>query len=393
MKIAHRIDPLRPLAILLAFALFTPLAAGQGGGPAQLNGYRHLIFANSYQTVDAAGRHDDFVVLGNYDFLDERDVQINYFVYDARKNAKPGATPVRAPLLLPSRTGRPPGVLHIPRYDAQKSIRGTWRLDGSMLRIQIGTVYHDWALRDPAQNHFELAGPYTNAQDGSHVIEGLTYTSSFGYAYLADEARRAQPITRSELVPAYQGAMYALRQQGGTAQWVHLEEELHVSWYRSFEGGNVLGYVESDPKLNPPMLTFSYLLLNYAPYSKLLIYTDVGHDFNRDGVYNELGHSSQMFGIYEKGRVGRIVFIEYSYQTRGYPLLGVGHYYGVEEGKAERPLRLTAGAPLPHAEEVRRRTRAQPPSSSYPPLPRPRVWAPPPPYPEAPPYVPPPPPG
>jgi hypothetical protein len=316
------------------------LAALQEPAPearqALLDGCKHLIFAQTYRVTDRDGRPDELVLLGHYDFVNEREVMLNFWSFDGRKNTRPGTTDVQHPRMMsePGKENAMPGMIHVPGYTGFEQVKGTWTNDGREVRIRIGDALHRWTLQDREDRSYVLAGSFVNARDGTNTIDGLGYSNGCGYAYLADEVRLQKRITRDDLFPVYKGEFYTRKEEGQyLLRWTNEATSLSVRAFKTIGdgGGDVLGFVRMDTKMNPPMATHSTLLLNEFPYSSQLLALNHGHDFNRNGVFDELGHTVEMFGVVEKGKVQRMVFIEYSFQNSGRPLLGVGRYFVPKE--------------------------------------------------------------
>lgn len=290
-------------------------------------GRKHLLFALVYRTGTAADSRVDFVVLGHYDFLAGRAARLGYFFYDTRQNLRPTDTTVRHPRLTPDAVARP-GPIQIPTYSTTGRSDGTWSLDDGVLRVHIGKVIHEWVPHDADAQCLVPRGPFVNAADGSHTINAWTYSDVRGYGYLTDHFTLPRKLGRDDLLPDYKGEYYTLLVQKGKApQWAHKTTELHVRRYESAGGGDVLGFVTMSRWVATPTVVFSTLLLNYAPYSSLLAYHNGGHDFNHNGVFDEPGHTTQLFGVFDGSRVKAFVFAEYSYQDAGQPLLSVGRYF------------------------------------------------------------------
>jgi len=337
------------MTALLGAALVAGLALVPGPGAAQgpqgrgLIG-RHLIFACTYRTTDARGTSNDYVLLGHYDFLNETDVKLTYFSYDARKNLAPGTTrkqhtPMNAPY---ARGAVDPGFIHIPSYAASEKFTGTWRRHRDALQVRIGGVVHQWRLQDRDSEFFVMTEPYVDAQSGAPIIEGLTYSNGRGYAYLADSVTDQHRITRRQLLDNYKGETYALTGTNRDRRWAQIETGLSTYTLRSAGDEDVWGTSYSgDSPQTPGMWCQTSLLLNYAPYSKQLLYINGGHDYNRNGAFDETGHQKQLFGVLEGRTVTKMVFIESSYENDGYPIVGVGRYYGDERpgprGEERRP--------------------------------------------------------
>jgi hypothetical protein len=314
------------LSAALAEERLVPVAEPRG----PLDGYKYLLFSQTYRAADRYGRWNDVVLLGYYEFLDDQNLTMNYWTFDGNKNVKPGTTAVRHPrmLVLPGQERAVPGAFHIPTYAAFDRFKGTWASDGKQLRIRVGQAIHKWDLQDGDEHLYKVAGSYANAADDTNTIAGITYSNGYGYGYLSQEATRKERITRDELSPTYKGELYVRKDEETVAwRWGVQSTGLTLRAFQSFGNGDLLGYVKVDQKMNPPMATHTTLLLNYSPFSKQLIYVNGGHDFNRNGVFDEVGHTTEILGVYENGRMPKMVFIEYSYQTNGRPLMGVGRYY------------------------------------------------------------------
>jgi hypothetical protein len=59
-----------------------------------------------------------------------------------------------------------------------------------------------------------------------------------------------------------------------------------------------------------------------------MMYYAGGHDYNHDRAADEPGHTWHWYGCWQGGKVGAIVGVECSYQSRGYPICSVVLYHG-----------------------------------------------------------------
>lgn len=318
-------------------ALIALLAGGAGVHGAELPfGYKYLMFAVAYRAANTAGSAGQCVVLGHYDFSDEA-VTLHYFFYDARRNLQSGSTPLRHPRLIPG-SAATPGPIQIPTYTLFDQASGSWSIDRAkgLLRVRLGSLVHEWLLRDESEHLFVPAGAYLNADNGSHSSGGWTYSDTRGYAYLSNYLTLPRKISRDDLLPHYQGEIQSLiTPRGGVSQWTQKKSDLHVQRYQTSSDGDVLGYMVSSRWVSTPTVVFTTLLLNYAPHSKLILYHNGGHDFNHNAVFDEPGHTMQMFGIYDGSKLARIVYIEHSYQNAGQPILSVGEYHAPRPAPAK----------------------------------------------------------
>jgi hypothetical protein len=292
-------------------------------------GHRYLVFSTAYRATDAAGNSGNFIVLGQYDFLNDHSARLSYSFYDARKNLRGSNTTHRHPRLIPA-TAASPGPIQIPSHALAEQVRGVWAVDRGqgIVRIYFGKLVHEWSLRDQASSLFVPRGNYINADNGSHTVNGWTYSDTRGYAYLTDQVDLPRKLTRDDLWPDYKGEIQTMApNRGQQVPWSQRASDLHVGRYVPSADGDVLGYKVASRWVNTPTLVFSTILLNHAPSSKLILYINGGHDFNHNGVFDEPGHTIHLFGVYDGAKVSQLVYAEHSYQEAGAPILSVGHYY------------------------------------------------------------------
>jgi hypothetical protein len=305
--------------------LFVAPGSAQDAPRDPLGGHRHFIFANTYHTTDARGKEDDYLVLGHYDFLDSQNLVVSYFQYDGNQDTRPIATAVRHPRLTTS--SAQPGPVYLPGYVAFQRFRATWAANDRLLRVRIGRVIHEWALEDRSAGAYVMSAPYEDAETRSPMIGGQTYSNCVGFGYLSDRVQLRRTLSRQDLMPYYNGDAYSRQENGPGYRWVRHKEDMNVGLHRPFGAGDVLSYAFTDSSQKPPMQVQYTLLLNAVPYTHLLLYYNGSHDFNRNGVFDELGHTMQLLGAMRDGKITRMVFAEYSYQDNRRPIMEVGRFF------------------------------------------------------------------
>ncbi len=288
----------------------------------------NLVFAVSYDAAQD-GQTDSYLELGYFTFYGPDTLRMNYLYFDA--GADLPAWVVNAPLKLYPPMNAPyggdctPDPIHVPAYGAFQSFSGKYKLNGDALTIQIGEVVYDWRLDLKNRSGFKLASGLHDSS-GSVKIGGTTFGQAHGFAFVTEDLT-GSAIALKDLAPHYDGELFQ-KNAAANSDWTRLTESLDASVFE----------VRGDPdtpttsfacpvSYAPKMWCQSTLLLNYAPLSKLIVYLSGGHDYNQDGCFNDAGHMIQMWGAREGGAVTKLVFVEYSWQASGSPILSVGRYY------------------------------------------------------------------
>ncbi|MBI2883515.1 MAG: hypothetical protein HYY11_06375 [Candidatus Methylomirabilis oxyfera] len=295
---------------------------------------KHLIFSAKYR-VTKNQAVDEYLELGHYDFSESDAVELTYFHYDAGKNLSPIETTKRHGLMnAPYGRQCLPGPARIAQPEGQKHFTGRWKMEGEVLKIYIGTVVHEWRLQDPKSGLYRLTTPYYDKLSGSHVVGDTSYSDAVGFGYVGDVVVMPKRITRAHLSDSYISELYENNTGKPTANWKYLNTQFDLSKMRQDYndedewGMNYPCAYENVRTGHRDVWCHYTLLLNYSPYTKAILYTNGGHDYNEDGCYNEPGHMFTLLGVLEGEKVRKFVFIEYSYQGNStYPLLGVGRYY------------------------------------------------------------------
>lgn len=282
----------------------------------------HWVFAAGYGTKSEP--MDNYVLIGELDFS-ERDAAANYAEYEADADRKPSkAAPflqdLQAPYGVHNCVNK---VIDIPTPSAHHSSKAKWTRSGNKLQITVDSLNYEWQA-DPAGG------------DGAYKLTKLTDNSgqemplAVGYAYAAKKRPDLAPLRREKLLPYYNGDIYHKDNYAyAPTAWKAMPTGLKISIFTERYDGNVLSYSSPGTVVNKGAWVGNSLLLNYDKSNPMLIYQDLGHDFDKNGCYDEYGHAKAMLAAPngDENVISRMVFIEQSYSFKGFPLLSVGRYH------------------------------------------------------------------
>lgn len=140
-------------------------------------------------------------------------------------------------------------------------------------------------------------------------------------------------ISQDQLAALYKGQIYhktAFTKSSG--DWTYAQSSINFRVFKKTEDGKVLSRsIPGDKtivaKYGGPMWVQSTVVLARTEDTISPLLHEYGHDFNRDGCFNESGHNKLLLPIGEQD-VESLIYIEYTsdYQ-RGFPMLSVGRYY------------------------------------------------------------------
>lgn len=289
------------------------------GLAADFNQGGRLIFAVGFLSPQSS---NNFIQIGDVAFAGN-ELRVNYQEFDARQNRKPVQTSFPHKFFSPApRKACRDVTIKIPSESRRVTQDGNWRNEGGILRLEIGSRTYEWEPLDNRQDSFRLrlirgAAP---GQGESAVV---------GYAYAAQTATAPARLKKDSFYDYYDGH-YFHKDNNATAfsPWQSQRTGLKISAFEQTENDDVLAYSSADSKDARAPWVANGILLNQGP-DRSIVYQDLGHDFNRNGCYDEYGHNKVMMPAqYDRqGKVSAIVFVEYSYAYDGYPMLGVGRYF------------------------------------------------------------------
>lgn len=280
------------------------------------------VFVAGYGTN--AEPMDNYVLIGELHFS-ARDATANYAEYEADADRKPSkAEPFLQDLQAPYGVhGCTNKVIDIPTPASHHSDKVEWSRNGDKVQIATGTLNYEWQA-DPARG----AGAYKLT--GLTDKNGKDLPLAVGYAYATKKRPDLAPLRREKLLPYYNGEMYHKDNYAyAPTPWKALPTGLKISIFTSRYDGNVLSYSSPGTVVNKGAWVGNTILLNYDKANPMVIYQDLGHDFDKNGCYDEYGHAKVMLAAPngDEPVISRILFIEQSYTFKGFPMLSVGRYY------------------------------------------------------------------
>jgi hypothetical protein len=219
--------------------------------------------------------------------------------------------------------------IHVPSPQSYEQFANqSWWVDNGLLRLKIGSVVHEWCLESEKTGRLQLNRSYYDAATGRAVVGGSRFTRSAGFGYLSESSPRQVQleISKAHLRPAYSGKLFKVSSSASPGQWRTFSNSLSTTVLRRQSNRSVLSY--SYPCEASGSWCHVDLLINAArSYSSMLFYTNGGHDFDQDGCFNEFGHRTIYLGVWDPAtsRVTRAVYVEYSYEDDGWPIIGAGY--------------------------------------------------------------------
>ncbi len=250
--------------------------------------------------------------IGRVEFRADQTFRTTRFVFEPNRNPQP----VLGARLEPySGNGCVSQRLRIPAYQRSDEFQGTWVLadDELVLSTRDGKdqpVQQAWRLAKMDKKRFALAS-----------LSGHAAASFHGYAYVSERITAVPPVKAAvKLQTVYAGEIQQ-KVMGPGGQWRKypfgislVQHQKHsTSMYRYYytgTGGKTYG--------------FSTLTFNAFRYSRDIFLHTFGTDFNKNGCFDDAGHSSLYWGAEDdKGTVRGAVLVEQSYGVTG-AIISVG---------------------------------------------------------------------
>lgn len=308
----------KTFVILLSSACALPNCVLAGTGVAA---GRNLVFAVGYGLgEDHVGQvSDNVVAIGTIGFDGER-LTVIQREFDANANLRPHQVEgVRHNLEASyGKHACSDKQFSLPTESAKKSFRGTWTSNGQDLQLTFGSKRFDWA-------NDGVTGAYRLIQIVD-LNSGQKLPLVAGYAYSSNDEKFPK-LTKANFAPYYKGEIFHKNNNSvATTPWEYKSSGFKVSAFNNNEGGDLLSY--SSPDNKGAWVAYG-VLLNQDTSSNAFIYSDFGHDWNKNGCYDESGHHKVLLAAHDDDslNVSRMVYVEYSYTLRGFPMLSVGRYY------------------------------------------------------------------
>jgi hypothetical protein len=291
---------------------------------------RTFVFSLKYRT-EVGTVFDEYVRLGFYRLDAGGTGSMSTQYYRANANLPPTASPSHhGPMGAPYGGSCTPGFIQKPTPQQESDIPLAWQSDGcGRIKVTVGAVGYDWDLVDTGKEYFQLAREPFDRATGNPVVGTVTYSQGAGFGYLADEAERSASMSWAALRGSYESEYYA-NNATVTSEWWYRTARLSVSHFQPTTDPNVRSFSQDATVCgvpsNPGMWCETSLLLNDT-VNKLVTFLNGGHDYNMNGCLDETDHTQRGHWAYLGNTVDRGVWIEYSWELDGYPLLYVGRYW------------------------------------------------------------------
>lgn len=279
-----------------------------------------MVFAIGYETTGKAVNNN--VLIGSYTFK-KQSFLAEYKEFDANANLKPKKGAFRHNLKAPyGKHACENRTIEIPSESAIKSVEGTWHIEGNSLKLTIDTQTYEWDI-EVDEGSYKLRNIRDNATKQDLPL-------AVGFAYVSENQTARVKLKKENFLPYYRGDIYH-KNNFATAQtpWEFKPSGMKVSVFAESDNGDTLHYSSRGKAESKGAWIGNSLLLNQDEKSSYIIYQDLGHDFNKNGCYDEFGHTKIILAAHNASSttIHNMVFIEYSYAFDGFPLISVGRYY------------------------------------------------------------------
>jgi hypothetical protein len=201
------------------------------------------------------------------------------------------------------------------------------RVDGNGISFQIKDFRYHWIADEKVQNGYTLA-------EITVTTTNKPLEQSVGFAFSSD-TELVGDVLPEQVIRKYRGEIYAktafTRVDG---QWELKPSIIDLRLFNVVDDGAVLSLTEPGlpavvKKYGGPMWVQNSIVLkrNSDVISPLI--QEYGHDFNRDGCFNESGHNKMMLPVADADKsVRALIYVEYtSDYERKFPMMSVGRYY------------------------------------------------------------------
>jgi hypothetical protein len=316
----------------LCCLLFRPAA----GAPAI--GERFLVFAVGYQEKEPVVH--DLLALGYAELLPDGKASVSRYAFNALDNLKPrvlaGHVPHMAAPYGPKNCVNRAFLAPSPGAFIQQI--GRWSLLDGVLVISFAGHTFRWKTDQSVPGALKLSDAIDDRGNASK--------QAVGFAFPTDRLDHRARLEMGNMAGFYDGDIFH-KNMGKTARdtWEAARSGLRTSVFKAQPSDPDLYDFSSsgNPKVleryKSDMWQHNSLLLNRDPRSGLFLYQDYGHDFDRNGCYDEPGHTKMLLAVPGPDqRIRLLVYVEYTYDGNdGYPMLSVGRYYAPPDAGKTSP--------------------------------------------------------
>lgn len=303
----------------LALSIMSLSTPSQADSPKLIGG--QMVFAVGYGTPGQS--MNNYVLIGDYTF-NEQSFVAEYKKFDANADLKPKKAALHHKLeALYGKHACEDKIIDIPSESAERSVKGTWQIDGKILKLTIDTQTYEWEAEDGGESGYKLRSIRDNA-----INQDLPL--AVGFAYLSKNQNTPAKLKKDNFLPYYRGDIYHKNNNAiAKTPWEFKPSGLKVSAFSESNNGNVLSYSSVGSVGNKGAWVGNSILLNHNKKSSYTIYQDLGHDFNKNGCFDEFGHNKIILAAFNDASmiIRNMVYIEYSYTFDGFPMISVGRYY------------------------------------------------------------------
>lgn len=293
---------------------------------------RTFVFAIGYQEEEPAG---DILYLGSVRLEPNGRAVIGRYRYDALANRLPRPLPGHLPVMqAPYGDGRCQSRPVAAAPEEFADLIGRWRtLAENGLELEMAGQILQWRADPAVKDAYVLSGMRNPA--------GRTPLRPAGFAFLGTGSENRRALAQTDFADRYQGTiLHKDARQRPADPWREESSALLLSLFHSQQNDPDLlelsrpGQAAVSARAGREIWSHNAFLLNQKTDLPGIIYQDYGHDFNGNGCYDEPGHSKTILPLVPSGGpVRSMVYIEYSYNRDGYPIVSVGRYLAGKVGQ------------------------------------------------------------
>ncbi|MGE0526472.1 MAG: hypothetical protein AB7P49_05355, partial [Bdellovibrionales bacterium] len=281
---------------------------------------RYVSFVVAYSTAETT-----ILAAGVYYLTANHTIYGTSYFEDARYTQIVPSAKLHNAMNVPLGFGDPycrPGSILLPYFmGTATSITGTWRESGSTLQVILGAgaTSHVWKVE--------------NSSKGSLILIDVPgYQNVHGYAFISSENPLSLvPLRDVQLMRSYPGSIQQNATNNPLAQYVTYVLSPSLDWFSLS--------AQSDPDVRgrtyyvndgASIYAQKSVARNVPGYSSNMIFEAFGHDFDNNGCYNlaDYGHTRLNWGIFEKGKITKMLILESSWQSGAMPIISVGRSFG-----------------------------------------------------------------
>lgn len=201
------------------------------------------------------------------------------------------------------------------------------RVDRDGIYFQIKDYRYHWIVDEKATNGYTLAEITVGT-----INKSLEQTVGFAFS---SDSEFVGDLLPEQVNQKYRGEIYAKTAFTKVdGPWDFKPSIIDFRSFKVIDDGAVLSQTEPGQpaivkKYGGPMWQQNSIILTRGREVIAPVIQEYGHDFNRDGCFNEQGHNKMLLPVLgADGSVQDFVYIEYTSDfERNFPMMSVGRYY------------------------------------------------------------------